>query len=164
MTRRSYSSNGGPILPFDFDIDGVDFTTSGAVATLDVSELAKLADVDVESVQGVAAISSIFQSALAPPDYARFKAHTRAHNTRPDVLFEIMRDMMEHFGQGNSAPPSRSSTGRPTMNGMSGDSSRSAAWPPPAPNRREFSPDELARLKAAIDRVETIDGQVISGG
>jgi hypothetical protein len=139
---RSYTSKGAPT-PFEFDLDGEHFTGTGAVSLLDMSELAQLADVDASSAKGAAAIAEIFRGELGAEEYERFKKHTRSHHTDPDTLVEILHDMVEHVGQGNSKRSTSSSVGPLNTNGTSPDSLRSGG--------HELTAEEIERFRRVID-------------
>jgi hypothetical protein len=136
---HAYSSK-GERTPFDFELDGVAFTCTGNVDIIDLAELGGLADADVDSAQGVKALADVFKVALAD-DYARFRAHTRAHHTDNDTLIEILRDLVEHVTAGPTKRPSQSVSGPLPINGTSQVD---------LPSQHEFTDEEIARLRAAI--------------
>ncbi len=119
---RSYSSGGSPV-PFDFELDGVEFIAAGGVPVLEMSEVAAREDEDIDSAAGFAAMALVFRHALGP-DYERFREHVRRHNTGRDVLLQIIRDMAVHLAESPTQPSGRSSSGRPDTAGTSRDDSR----------------------------------------
>ena len=138
---HSYTSKGAKP-PFEFEIDGVPFVCTGGVSLLDMSELAKLAEVDVESAEGAAAIAELFKGALGRVEYDRFRQHTRTHHTDPDTILEIMKDMVEHVTGGPTRRSNSSAVGPIVIDGMSTVSSPSAG--------RELSDEEILRIRATL--------------
>jgi hypothetical protein len=86
-----------------FTLDGAEFTPVGNVHLLDLCELARNADADVESPTGIAAMGDFFEGLLGEAEYKRFRAHCRKHHTESETLFLIMNDIIKEV------------TGRPTM-------------------------------------------------
>lgn len=140
---RSYTSGGKPV-PFDFELDGVGFVAGGGLNVLEMSELAAHAEEDVNSAAGAAALAVVFRGALGE-DYERFKRHCGAHGTRPDVLLNIMQDMVEHLAETPTEPSGRFSPGRPETAGTS----RVAL-----PETQPLSDEDIARYRAAIAEAE----------
>jgi len=129
--------------PFEFELDGVPFICPGGISMLDMCEMARLADLDADSVEGAAAIADMFKGALGKVDYERFRAHTRSHHTDTDTVLEILKDMVEHVTAGPTTRSTSSVGGPQTIDGMSTDSS-------PFADGRELSDEEIARIRAAI--------------
>lgn len=145
---RSYTSGGAPI-PFDFELDGVPFTAAGGLNVLEMSELAAHAEEDVNSAAGAAALAVVFRGSLGE-DYERFKKHCGVHGTRPDVLLNIMQDMVEHLAETPTPPSGQSSPGRPETGGTS----RVAL-----PETQPLSDEDIARYRAAIAEAERTRSQ-----
>jgi hypothetical protein len=118
--ERSYSSGEQPaeVDPFEFKLDGVTFVCTGTVTLLDISDLATLANEDITSARGAAAVGSIFRAGMEE-QYPAFADHVRKHHTHPDVLVRIMNDLVEYVSRGPTGPPSPSLAGRPSTNGSS---------------------------------------------
>jgi hypothetical protein len=116
---RSYSS-GGPPVPFDFELDGVQFVAVGGVQTLELSELALHDTENPNSAAGMASTAMVFRHALGD-DYERFRQHCREHggDHLGDTLLEIIRDMVEHLAESPTKPSGRSSSGRQDTGGTS---------------------------------------------
>ena len=99
-----------------FELDDVKFTCEGRLTTLDVSELAEVAElgVDTEDPRAAAAIAKFFRAALGMGEYNRLKNHMRAHDTAEDVLVDIMAGIMEDFAARPTEQPSSSHDGQST--------------------------------------------------
>jgi hypothetical protein len=142
MTRSYSSGTGGGQGPFEFDLDGVQFVATGGVTLLDMSELMTVADLDADSPRGAAALAQMFRAALGDDEYARFREHCRRHDTQPEVIITIMRDLADYVmgptmrRVGQSSPgPSSTSGSSPVDLPSSGD---------------QFSPQDMARLRAIL--------------
>lgn len=142
---HSYTSRGAPE-PYEFELDGVTFTGTGAVSLLDVSELAHTGGKGLRSARGAAAIADAFVSALGDEEYDRFKAHCSEHGTEPEVLLQILADMAEDSMGGPTTRPGRSSPGPLTTSGMSVDASRL-----PVP---ELTPQEIQAWREGVRRAQ----------
>jgi hypothetical protein len=113
---RSYESardavRGEPLETFT--LDGVAFTPQGNVHLLDLCELARNADADIESPTGMGALADFFEGLLGGGEYKRFRAHCRQHHTESEVLFQIMNDIVNEV----SGRPTRRS--EPSAPGLS---------------------------------------------
>lgn len=141
-----------PSDPFEFDMD-VDtdhadhFVCDGGVSLLDLSELAGLADAEAASAEGIAAIAGVFRGAMSPDTYARFKGYTRRWHTDPDVLLEIMKDMVVYATAGPTRRPSPSPRGSHVIDGGWSDSAGSPASPFP---EGELSEETVARIREGL--------------
>lgn len=98
-----------------FDLDGVTFVCEGRLTTLDLAELAEVAElgVDTEDPRAAAAISKFMRAALGST-YNAFKEHTRQYGTGDDVLIDVMRGIMEDFAARPTEQPSSSHDGQST--------------------------------------------------
>ncbi len=144
---KSYTSKGGNLTPYDFELDGVKFVCTGGVSMLDVSELAGVGGEDVDSIRGVAAMHRIYRSSLED-DYDRFAAHVRKHITDPETMFEILSDYIEQSGLGPTAPSQPSPAGRLNTRGSSMDD---LAWPGlPQREAHEFTDEEIASIRRQL--------------
>lgn len=105
----------------DFELDGVKFTCAGGLTALDISELAEVAElgVDTEDPRAAAAIAKFFRAALGLPEYNRLKDHMRAHDTAEDVLIDIMAGVIEDVAGRPTQEPSSSQDGPSTTGPMS---------------------------------------------
>jgi hypothetical protein len=144
---HSYSSDPVDQVPFEFELDGVAFVATGTVTLLDLSELAKLAEEDVTSAAGAAAIATVFRAAL-DADYERFKAHLRTYRTRPDTIIKIMGDLIGYVSEGPTEPPTPSRAGRSATTGLSVDDLQFPGLPAREPH--EFSDEEIANIRALL--------------
>lgn len=96
MSHKSYRSKKRD--PFTFDIDGEPtpgFTARGGLGSvvLELAGLAPLANLEADSVEGMAAIGQVFEMLLGPTEYVRFREFVATHDVQPDTLLEIMQDM-----------------------------------------------------------------------
>lgn len=139
---RSYTSGGRPV-PFDFELDGVEFVAAGGVQVLEMSELALHAEEDPTSAAGQAALAAVFRNALGD-DYDRFRRHCRQRGTGQDTLLQIIRDMVEHLAESPTTPSGSSSPGRPNTGGTSTADSRVTL---------PLSDEEIARWRAGVEAV-----------
>lgn len=125
---RTYTSKSQA--PINFTLDGVEFTATGSLSILEVLELAKHFDADVESAEGLAAVADFFRGLLGG-DYDRFRAHCREHRTDPDTLIGIMQDVMDDLSgrpfDGSSRSPGGPSTTGPTLKVVSPSQSQRVA-------------------------------------
>lgn len=110
----------------DFELDGVKFTCEGELTTLDLSELAEVAElgVDTEDPRAAAAISKFFRAALGERVYRQFKEHMRSHGTDDDNLIDIMAGIMEDYAARPTEQPSSSHDGQSTTGPTSNPGSR----------------------------------------
>ena len=114
MSHKSYvSSRKGP---FTFDIDGEPtppFKSRGGIGSvlLEMAELANLANVEVDSPEGMAAIAQIFTMLLGPAEYERFREFVATHDVEAETLLAILQDMFVAVVGHPLVPPSDSSTG-----------------------------------------------------
>lgn len=138
---KSYTSK-PKLAPYEFDLDGVHFVASGGVALLDLSELARLADVDVESPAGAAAVAQVFESFMGDA-YAQFKAHCRRHQTDPDTLMAILQDVVEYVTRFPTERPLTRSPGPQPTPGTSPAGSPSAPSPTTTVDTDQLDPDAL---------------------
>ncbi len=60
---------------------------------LELGELAKLRDLQVDSPEGIAAVATIFELLLGGSEYARFRAYVHAEGVDPEVLLDLVQDM-----------------------------------------------------------------------
>lgn len=112
MARRQYQS--GTRRPQPFDLDGVTFNPAGGLDLLSLSELGKVAHLDIASPQGAAVIAQIFEDLLGPDEYPGFKAHVKARVTSPTVLMQILMDAIEDIADFPTQLPSDSPDGQTT--------------------------------------------------
>jgi hypothetical protein len=114
---RSYTSSKREHLGVkpDFELDGVKFVCEGKLTTLDLAELAEIAElgVDTEDPRAAAAISK-FMRAVLGKNYAPFREHARSHDTTDEDLIDIMAGIMEDFAARPTGQPSSSRDGRST--------------------------------------------------
>lgn len=149
---KSYTSK--PRAASAFDLDGVEFATSGAVALLDLVEVAKMADSDGASPEGIAALGEFFESALGKDEYKRFRKHCREHGTDPDTLILIMQDLVEAVGENPTQRPSSLPAGPPATGLTSRVVSRSQGTVVEMP----LTPEREAELRAAVTSAERAAG------
>jgi hypothetical protein len=144
MMGRQYTSKRGQ--PVEFDLDRVHFVASGGMSMLELFEIARLADVDADSPEGMGALADFFRTMLGD-DYGRFREHCRVHATDGDTLVQIMQDVMEAATDRPTVPPSDSASGQtstgPTLRVRSPD----GTW-----REETLSPERAAELRAAVDR------------
>jgi len=114
MTGRKYTSRppaaageeeAGP-REYPFELDEATFTAvldaADADAVLEWSELAATAtaaNAELTSPEGVAFTARFFRLMLPGAEYARFRAHLKAHHTHPDTLLEIMAGLNEDMAE-----------------------------------------------------------------
>jgi hypothetical protein len=114
---RSYTSAKRDFKGLDvtFTLDDVEFTCAGRPTALDISELAEVAElgVDTDDPRAVAAMAKFFRVVLGK-EYGRFKEHMRAYDTGEDVLIEIMQGILEDLAARPTQEPSRSPDGPST--------------------------------------------------
>jgi hypothetical protein len=149
---RSRRAGSDPPKPFEFDMDedtdhAAHFVCDGGVSLLDLSDLAQIAEADLESTEGIAAIAQIFRSGMKSETYHRFAAHTRKHDTDPDVLLEIMKDLVEHVLSGHSR---RRSPSPPGPIGTNGGYVETVDWP--GLNPRALSDEQVAAIRTNLAR------------
>lgn len=126
---KSYSSSrgdAGAAEPYPFTLDGVEFVAPGGIMLLDICEIARGADLDIQDPRAVAAIADLFEGALGKEQYRSFKDHCRKHSTTPDMLLLILKDMIEEVTGRPTVRSSPSSPGPQTMNGTSNTASPSS--------------------------------------
>lgn len=95
-----------------FELDGVTFTPAH-ISILDLSELAKFADMDTADAAGIAKVGEFFEKILGA-DYQRFRDHCAASRTDMDTLMEIVSDVLGDMLGVPTPRPSDSSAGPPT--------------------------------------------------
>lgn len=134
--------------PEPFTLDGVKFSPRGDVHLLDLAELARHADEDVDSPAGLAALADFYEGLLGAAEYRRFRTHTREHATEPELLSEIMFDIVKDV---TGRPKSKSTR---SASGQSSTGTTSRAAPRGAGRRR--GPDRVQELAAAQGNVELI--------
>jgi hypothetical protein len=107
-------------LDITFTLDDVEFRCAGRPTVLDISELAEVAElgVDTEDPRAIAAMSKFFRAVLGK-EYTRFREHMRTHDTGEDVLVEIMQGIMEDLAGRPTEEPSHSQDGPSTTGPMS---------------------------------------------
>lgn len=110
----------------DFELNGTKFVCDGALTTLDISELAEVAElgVDTEDPRAAAAITKFFRAALGMPEYTRLKNFIRTEKLDDDVLVDIMAGIMEDFAARPTEQPSSSHDGQSTTGPTSNPGSR----------------------------------------
>jgi hypothetical protein len=111
MARRSYTSKKRPTVTFD--LDGVEFVVSSGVSMLDVMELAKYADTEMNTTTGIAAVADFFRRLLGD-GYDRFRQHCSEHHTDEETLMQVMGDLIEDVSGHPTQRPSVSADGPPT--------------------------------------------------
>jgi hypothetical protein len=124
-------------------VEGVEFTLHGNLGALEMSELARAADLDSTSVEGAAALADLFRAAFGDhvaagrQEYVRFRRHMRAFDD--DTLIGAIATMVEAFSgfptERRPASPASPSTSTP---GSRGDGS-----PLDAPASRQTVPGVL---------------------
>jgi hypothetical protein len=97
-----------------FTLDGEKFTCVGHMtgdALLDWSEMADAAaqDLSATSPEGAAFIARFLRAAFGAEEYRRFRAHLRAHRTRPEVVLKVVSGIQEEM-----AGVVETATARPT--------------------------------------------------
>jgi hypothetical protein len=132
----SREAQGRPLEPFT--LDGVQFSPRGDLHLLDLAELARHADDDVDSPAGLAALADFYEGLLGKTEYKRFRAHTREHDTAKELLAEIMNDVVRDVTGREKARSTPSAPGRSNTGSTSRAGSR--------------SPEELAVIQQAADR------------
>jgi hypothetical protein len=151
---KSYSSRHAQLEPFRFELDGVEWSCEHGAMLLDLCEMAKAADMDLADPRAIVAIADIFESALGD-DYLRFKQHCREQGTGPDVLMDIMQDLIAHTTARPTVPPSQSATGISPTSGTARGGSSSSDSPlgvPAAPPERStqlLDTDQLVKWQLA---------------
>lgn len=110
----------------DFELDGVKFICEGRLTTLDISELAEVAElgVDTEDPRAAAALAKFFRATLGMAEYNRLKNHMRVNDTAEDILIDIMAGIMEDFAARPTEQPSSSDDGQSTTGPTSNPGSR----------------------------------------
>lgn len=120
-------------------IGGETFTLHGRLTPLDISEIARAADVDSTSADGAALLADIFRAAFGDhvpagrKEYQRFRKHLRTVDSADDALLPALGACMEALSgfptkQQPASPPSRSRSTR----GLKASGSRPAAPEPQA--------------------------------
>jgi len=145
---HSYTSR-GEAAPFEFELDGVGFVCGGGVSLLDLLEVTRMAQFDVDSPEGAAAIADLFKESMGKAEYARFRQHCREHNTEPDTIIEIMQDLVEHVTGGPTRRSRLSPPGPQTTTGTSRVD---------LPSVHELTPEEIQRWRAGVDRAAASAG------
>jgi len=108
MARRVYTSKPREVEPFE--LDGVEFTPGNGLSVLDLTELARFADKEAASQEGIQAIGDFFRQLLGD-DYDRFREHCRTHKTDEETLLQVITDLMEDLAGG--FPTNRPSPSQP---------------------------------------------------
>lgn len=103
---REYTSKPRDV---SFTLDGVTFTPA-AMSLLDFADLARYADLDVDSPEGLAQLGQFFTDVLGE-DYDRFRAHCAAHRTDGATLLEVISDILTDVAGFPTRRPSDSSDG-----------------------------------------------------
>lgn len=143
---RSYTSKRQA--PRSFELDGVQFAASGGVSLLDLVEVARMADADAASPEGVAALGDFFEAALGRDGYRRFRSHCREHGTDPETLLAIMEDLVEDVGGRPTQRPSPSADGLPAA----GTTSRVVSFSRGTVTEMPLTAEREAELRAAVEQ------------
>jgi hypothetical protein len=81
------------------------------LTVLDITELARMANVDADSPEGIAALGDFFETALGRAQYRQFRDHCRRNRTPDDVLLDVMAGLVEDLTGRPTQPPSPSPAG-----------------------------------------------------
>jgi hypothetical protein len=138
---KSYASNpNGKRPPFVFELDGVRFTCQGSAQILDLMNFATLSELGVADPRAAQAITGLLEATMGPLVYQDFVQHCRTHDTDPNVVMQIIQDMVEYTmmsrpldGSSPSAP------GRPESGGTS---------TPGSPGGRLITTEDIMRWRA----------------
>lgn len=143
---REYSSGDRDV---SFTLDGVTFTPAD-MSLLDFAALAKYADVEVNSPEGLEKINGFFVEIFGD-DYQRFREHCGKRHTSPKVLMQIIEDVLKDL-LGEDFPtqqPSNSTDGLPstvrTLKVISSDGRF---------REEPLTPEREAELRAAVERAQ----------
>lgn len=150
---NSYTSRAAGA-PFEFELDGEAFVCGGGVSFLDLAEMARLADLDGATAEGMVAIADLFRGALGREDYDRLQRHIRAHHTDPDTLVEIMRDMVTHV----VGPTGRSGSLSPGPTNTTGTYTDASPWRPSLPPQQPLTGEDIAAWRAGVARAAAQQG------
>ena len=160
MPKRSYSSTAGESEAVStegmtFELDGVEFTCHGEFDSNDMTDLASaLMDADENWVdpQALGAVGQLFATILGADTNRAFRRHRRANRTHPEVVSQILLDLIEDITDRPTQKPSASPRGRQAPAGRSSPAgSRSKA---PASRRAEVV---AARSQTARTRTTAVD-------
>lgn len=154
---RKYTSKASPAV--DFALDEIVFTATGGVPLLEMSELAMIGDTDAESAAGAAAIARFFRALLGEEEYERFRKHCTEHQTDPDTITSVMRDLITDKSGGfptiGSLPSSDGGEPmKPTYRVIS---------PSGVLTEEELTPEREAELRAAVEQAFTVSEGRIPG-
>lgn len=95
-----------------FTLDDVEFTCTTELAGVALLDLAAAASEEIATVRGVAALQQFLRAALADEaEWRRFREHLISHRTSPQVLFEIMSEIMPKVIGHPTGRPSASADG-----------------------------------------------------
>lgn len=155
MSHKSYKTSRKE--PFTFDIDGepaTPFRSRGGLGSLvlELGELGKLADVDVESPEGMSAIGQVFEMLLGPDEYRRFREFVATHDVDPEVLLAILQDMFVAVMGHPLAQPEASSPGPTTTPRTYKVISPSDGSEPGSVTEVPLTPEKEAELLAAMEQ------------
>ncbi|MEV4179944.1 hypothetical protein AB0J28_00675 [Streptosporangium canum] len=132
-----------------FVLDDVEFRCAGAPSLMDLSELARLSELGVDSVtpEGMSIIAEFLSGAMGRQEYNRFRTHIREHGTDPEMVMEILQGIVEDFVARPTSRPSVSPDGPPAT--------------PTSSTVVSFSRGtvETGPLEAALRPVETVQEQ-----
>lgn len=113
---RKYTSNqANRRVAEPFELDGVQFKPGDGISFLDITELGRYANANMDSPEGASAVGEFFAQLLGE-DYDRFRKHVREHRTDDDTLIRVLHDIVEDLSGHPSQRPSVSPTG-PTNTG-----------------------------------------------
>lgn len=153
MPPRSYTSDAGQgesvsTEGLSFTLDGVTFDCHGEFDTNDLTDIATaLMDADDGWVdpQALGAIGQLMQTMLGPATAKAFRRHRREHRTHPEVVSQIMLDLIEDITKRDPTRHSASPPGPPAPAGPSSP----AASPSPASPRKRRAATVAARSRTA---------------
>jgi hypothetical protein len=117
MGHKSYKTK-KKAEPFTFDFDGgPTFTARGGMGSvlLELGELAKLADLQADSPEGMAAVATVFEMLLGESEYGRFRKFVAEASLEPDDLVGLLQDMFTEVVGHPLAQPPVSSPGPTTV-------------------------------------------------
>jgi hypothetical protein len=117
-----------------FELDGVTFELHGE---MDENDLVDLAVPMMDATDGfldpeaIAAVGRFYRMIMGEGTYRAFSRHRRAHRTPPDVVAEIMMDLLGELTSRPPASPSPSPGGPPPTGASSPAGSPSPGSPAP---------------------------------
>lgn len=125
MERKTYKAHpNGKRPPFTFDVEGDDgqlttFTCQGSAQLLDLMAFATAGNLDMTDPRGAKAIAEMFESTMGTLAYEDFKVYCRNNDVDPQVVMQILQDMVEYTLSRPLASGSSSADGPQSTGGMS---------------------------------------------